>query len=59
MGVSARPLSQGVFGMGTAIYKREYLEPTMRLTEQLFRRSCDFRRLGPGQSWWCRRWGPQ
>ena len=44
--VSTRPLSQGVFGMGTAIYKREYLEPTMRLTEQLFRRSCDFRRLG-------------
>ena len=44
--VSTRPLSQGVFGMGTAIYRREYLEPTMRLTEQLFRRSCDFRRLG-------------
>ncbi len=44
--VSGRPLSQGVFGMGTALYKREYLEPTMRLTEQLFKRSCDFRRLG-------------
>ncbi len=44
--VSARPLSEGVFGMGTAIYRREYLAPTMRLTEQLFRRSCDFRRLG-------------
>ena len=44
--VSARPLSQGVFGMGTAIYRREYLAPTMRLTEQLFRRSCDFRRMG-------------
>ena len=44
--VSDRPLSQGVFGMGTAIYNREYLEPTMRMTEQLFRRSCDFRRLG-------------
>ena len=44
--VSTRPLSQGVFGMGTAIYRREYLEPTMRVTEQLFRRSCDFRRLG-------------
>ena len=41
-----RPLSQGVFGMGTAIYRREYLAPTMRLTEQLFRRSCDFRRMG-------------
>ncbi len=44
--VSGRPLSEGVFGMGTAIYRREYLEPTMRLTEQLFRRSCDFRRMG-------------
>lgn len=44
--VSRRPLSEGIFGMGTAIYRREYLEPTMRLTEQLFRRSCDFRRLG-------------
>ena len=44
--VSERPLAQGVFGMGTAIYRREYLEPTMRVTEQLFRRSCDFRRLG-------------
>ena len=44
--VSQRPLSQGIFGMGTAIYRREYLEPTMRVTEQLFRRSCDFRRLG-------------
>lgn len=44
--VSGKPLSEGVFGMGTAIYRREYLEPTMRVTEQLFRRSCDFRRLG-------------
>ena len=44
--VSQRPIEQGVFGMGTAIYRREYLEPTMRLTEQLFKRSCDFRRLG-------------
>ena len=44
--VSRRPIEQGVFGMGTAIYRREYLEPTMRLTEQLFRRSCDFRRMG-------------
>ena len=44
--VSERPLDQGVFGMGTALYKREYIAPTMRLTEQLFRRSCDFRRLG-------------
>ena len=44
--VSTRPLEQGIFGMGTAIYRREYLEPTMRLTTQLFKRSCDFRRLG-------------
>ena len=44
--VSTRPIEQGIFGMGTAIYRREYLEPTMRVTEQLFRRSCDFRRLG-------------
>ena len=44
--VSGRPLAEGVFGMGTALYKREYLEPTMRLTEQLFKRSCDFRRMG-------------
>ena len=44
--VSSRPLSQGVFGMGTAIYRRQYLEPTMRVTQQLFQRSCDFRRMG-------------
>ena len=44
--VSRRPLAQGVFGMGTAIYRRQYLEPTMRVAEELFRRSCDFRRLG-------------
>lgn len=44
--VSSRRLSEGVFGMGTAIYRREYLHPTLRLTEQLFRRSCDFRRMG-------------
>ena len=44
--VSDRPLEQGIFGMGTAIYRREYLEPTMRLTTQLFQRACDFRRMG-------------
>lgn len=44
--VSQRPLEQGIFGMGTAIYRRQYLEPTMRLATQLFQRSCDFRRLG-------------
>ena len=43
---SEKPLAEGIFGMGTAIYRREYLEPTMRVTEQLFRRACDFRRLG-------------
>jgi len=44
--VSNRPLSEGIFGMGTAIYQREYLVPTMRLAQQLYERSCDFRRLG-------------
>ena len=44
--VSEKPLAEGIFGMGTTIYRREYLEPTMRVTEQLFRRACDFRRLG-------------
>lgn len=44
--VTDRPLSEGIFGMGTAIYRREYIEPTMKVTEQLLRRSCDFRRLG-------------
>ena len=44
--VSQRPLASGIFLMGTAIYRREYLEPTMRLTTQLFQRSCDFRRMG-------------
>ena len=44
--VSGKPLAEGIFLMGTAIYRRAYLEPTMRLTTQLFSRSCDFRRLG-------------
>ena len=44
--VSGRPLSQGLFLMGTAIYRREYLEPTISLTRQLMARSCDFRRFG-------------
>lgn len=44
--VSQRPLEQGIFGMGTAIYDRQFLVPTMRITQQLFARSCDFRRLG-------------
>ena len=44
--VSDKPLDQGIFIMGTAIYRREYLAPTMRLTAQLMERSCDFRRWG-------------
>ena len=44
--VSEKPLAEGIFGMGTALYRREYFAPTMRLTEQLFVRSCDFRRMG-------------
>lgn len=44
--VSDKPLSQGIFIMGTAIYRREYLRPTMDLTTKLLERSCDFRRFG-------------
>lgn len=44
--VSDRPLERGIFGMGTAIYNREFEEQTMAVTAQLFRRSCDFRRMG-------------
>lgn len=44
--VSDRPLSRGIFGMGTAIYNREFEEQTMAVTAQLFARSCDFRRMG-------------
>jgi len=44
--VSEKPLSEGIFSMGTALYRREYFAPTMRLTAQLFERSCDFRRMG-------------
>ena len=44
--VSDRPLSQGLFIMGAAIYRREYLGPTMALTAQLLERSCDFRHFG-------------
>ena len=44
--VSGKPLSEGIFAMGTALYRREYFPPTMRLTQQLFQRSCDFRRMG-------------
>ena len=44
--VSEKSLSEGIFAMGTALYRREYFAPTLRLTEQLFARSCDFRRMG-------------
>lgn len=44
--VSGRTLETGIFGMGTALYRREYIGPTMALTEQLMQRSCDFRRMG-------------
>lgn len=44
--VSDTPLEKGVFGMGTAIYLREYWAPTARLTDQLMARACDLRRFG-------------
>lgn len=44
--VSDKPLSEGLFIVGTAIYRREFISPTISLTEQLLRRSCDFRRFG-------------
>ena len=44
--VSDKPLCQGLFIMGTAIYRREFIRPTMSLTEQLLQRSCDYRRFG-------------
>lgn len=44
--VSDRPLSQGIFAMGTAPYNQELHEQTLDLTAKLFARSCDFRRMG-------------
>jgi len=44
--VSDKPLSEGIFIVGTAIYRREFVKPTLSLTEQLLHRSCDFRRFG-------------
>lgn len=44
--VSERPLEQGIFGMGTAPYNKELHAQTLSLTQQLFERSCDFRRMG-------------
>ncbi len=43
---SDRPLDKGIFGMGTAIYNREFDAQTISVTAQLFKRSCDFRRMG-------------
>ncbi len=44
--VSDRPLEKGIFGMGTAIYNREFEDQTISVLAQLFKRSCDFRRMG-------------
>ena len=44
--VSDKPLSEGIFAMGTALYRPELFQPTMCMTQQLFARSCDFRRMG-------------
>ena len=44
--VSDRPLHKGIFGMGTAIYNREFEAQTISVLGQLFARSCDFRRMG-------------
>ena len=44
--VRTRPLSEGIFGMGTTPYNRELHPLTLSLTKQLFDRSCDFRRMG-------------
>ena len=44
--VSDRPLEKGIFGMGTALYNREFEEKTVSVLSQLWKRSCDFRRMG-------------
>lgn len=44
--VSRTPLEKGIFGMGTAPYRRDLLPSTLHLTEQLMHRGCDFRRTG-------------
>ncbi len=44
--VSDRPLEKGIFGMGTALYNREFEEQTISVLGQLWKRSCDFRRMG-------------
>ena len=44
--VSDRPLSQGIFAMGTAPYDKALHEKTLAITRRLFDQSCDFRRMG-------------
>ena len=44
--VSSLPLDRGIFGMGTTPYNAALHPRTLALTEQLFARSCDFRRMG-------------
>lgn len=44
--VSTRPLSEGIFGMGTSPYNLSLHKKTLELTEKLWNRSCDFRRMG-------------
>ena len=44
--VSTCPLDKGIFGFGTAPYNAKLHPATMQLANQLFKRSCDFRRMG-------------
>ena len=44
--VSDKPLSQGIFAMGTAPYNKALHEKTLAITRRLFDQSCDFRRMG-------------
>ena len=44
--VSKRHLSEGIFGMGTSPYNLSLHKKTLELTEKLWNRSCDFRRMG-------------
>ena len=44
--VSTLPLERGIFGMGSAPYNKALHEKTVKLLQQLFERSCDFRRMG-------------
>ena len=44
--VSTRPLKEGIFGMGTSPYNLSLHKKTLEITEKLWNRSCDFRRMG-------------